>query len=188
MTPSQSTLDRLPKALHGQWEAQRPRLAATVRHQAALPPEAVTRAVSLDGVMAPMQEGQRHATRTQARAQGQAPSGPAGSQAVGGATGSYDDRHGERLGTRRMARMPQPHNVTRKSQLTAEVLGALIQRPDVRVVTGADGAPDTGRDLGETLPWGGEVLDFYPATEHRGAALGVAYGEGTRPDQARWET
>jgi hypothetical protein len=29
MTPSKSTLDRLPKALHGHWEAQRPRFEAT---------------------------------------------------------------------------------------------------------------------------------------------------------------
>jgi hypothetical protein len=35
-------------------------------------------AVSLDGVMAPMKDGQRHAKRTPARAQGKAPSGPAG--------------------------------------------------------------------------------------------------------------
>jgi hypothetical protein len=29
MTPSKSTLDRLPKALHGHWEAHRPRFEAT---------------------------------------------------------------------------------------------------------------------------------------------------------------
>jgi hypothetical protein len=46
-------------------------------------------AVSLDGVMAPMKDGQRHAKRTQARAQGKAPSGPAGYQEVGCATVSY---------------------------------------------------------------------------------------------------
>ena len=142
MTPSKSTLDRLPKALHGHWEAQRPRFEATVRHQEAIPPEAVAMAVSLDGVMAPMKDGQRHAKRTQARAQGQAPSGPAGSQEVGCATISYDDRHGERLCTRRMARMPETNQATLKGQLTAEGMGALLQRPDVRVVKVADGAPD----------------------------------------------
>ena len=78
MTPSKSTLDRLPQARHIQGETQRPRCEATWRHQEAIPPEAVTMAVSLDGVMAPMQDGQRHAKRPQARAQGKAPSGPAG--------------------------------------------------------------------------------------------------------------
>jgi hypothetical protein len=89
MTPSKSTLDRLPTALHGQWEGQRPRFEATLRHQEAIPPAAVTMAVALDGVMAPMQDGQRQAKRTHARATGKAPSGPAGYQEVGCATVSY---------------------------------------------------------------------------------------------------
>jgi hypothetical protein len=188
MTPSKSTLDRLPKALSGHWETQRPHFEATLRRQEALPNEAVTMAVSLDGVMAPMKDGQRDAKRTQARAQGKSPSGPAGYQEVGCATVSYYDRQGERLCTRRMARMPEPHKATLKQQLTAEVMGALIQRPDLQVVKVADGASDNWSYLGETLPFGGEVLDFYHATEHLGAALGAAYGEGTRPYQARWET
>jgi len=188
MTPSKSTLDRLPKALHVHWEAQRPWFEATLRHQEAIPPEAVTLAVSLDGVMAPMKDGQRHAKRTHARAQGKAPSGPAGYQEVGCATVSYYDRYGERLCTRRMARMPETNKATLKRQLTAEVMGALIQRPDLRVVKVADGAPDNWSYLGETLPCGVEVLDFYHATEHLGAALGAAYGEGTLPYQERVET
>jgi hypothetical protein len=188
MTPSKSTLDRLPKALHHHWEAQRPRFEATLRHQEAIPPAAVAIAVSLDGVMAPMKDGQRHAKRTQARTQGKSPSGPAGYQEVGCATVSYYDRHGERLCTRRMARMPEPNKATLKEQLTAEVMGALIQRPDLRVVKVADGAPDNWSYLGETLPFGVEVLDFYHATEHLGAALGAAYGEGTPAYQERVET
>jgi hypothetical protein len=188
MTPSKSTLDRLPKALSGHWERQRPHLEATLRHQEAVPHEAVTMAVSLDGVMAPMKDGQRQVKRQQARAKGQTPSGPAGYQEVGCATVSYYDRAGERLCTRRMARMPESNKATLKSQLTAEVMRALIQRPDFQVVKVADGAPDNWRYLGETLPFGVEVLDFYHATEHLGTALGAAYGEGTLPYQARWET
>jgi len=188
MTPSKSTLDRLPKALHNHWEVQRPQFDATLRHQEAIPPEAVAMAVSLDGVMTPMQDGQRHAKRQHARATGKAPSGPMGDQEVGGATVSYDDRNGERLVTRRMARMPEPNKATLKWQLTAEVMGALIQRPDLRVVKVADGAPDNWSYLGETLPFGEEVLDFYHAAEHLGDALGAAYGEGTPAYQERWET
>ncbi len=99
-------------------------------------------AVSLDGMMAPMKDGQRQAKRTLARATGKAPSGPAGYEEVGCATVSYYDCQGERLLTRRMARMPEEHKATLKSQLTAEVMGALIQRPDLQVVKVADGAPD----------------------------------------------
>jgi hypothetical protein len=71
MTPSQSTRERLPQALSGHWEAQRPHCEATLRHQEAIPTEAVAMAVSLDGVMAPMKDGERHAKRQRARAQGQ---------------------------------------------------------------------------------------------------------------------
>ena len=170
MTPSKSTLDRLPKALQGHWEAQRPRFEATLRHQAAIPPEAVAMAVSLDGVMAPMKDGARHAKRQQARAKGQSPSGPMGYQEVGCATVSYYDRHGDRLCTRRMARMPEGNKATLQSPLTAEVRKALIQRPDVRVVTVADGAADNWRYLGEMRPCGEEVLDVSHAAAHLGAA------------------
>lgn len=188
MTPSKSTLDRLPKALHAQWEAHRPQFEATLRHQETIPPEAVTMAISLDGVMAPMKDGQRQAKRTQARAQGKALSGSAGYQEVGCATVSYYDRDGERLDTRRMARMPETKKATLKQQLTAEVMGALIQRPDLQVVKVADGAPDNWSYLGETLPFGVEVLDFYHAAEYLSAALGAAYGEGTPTYQDRLET
>jgi hypothetical protein len=87
-----------------------------------------------------------------------------------------------------MARMPEPTTATLKSQLTAAVMGALRQRPDLRVMKVADGAPDNWSSLGETLPFGEEVLDFSHAAEHRGAALGAAYGEGTPTDQERVET
>jgi hypothetical protein len=188
MTPSKSTLDRLPKALSVHWEAHRPHFEATLRHQEAIPDEAVAMAVSLDGVMAPMKDGQRQAKRQQARAKGQSPSGPAGYQEVGCATVSYSDRHGDRLCTRRMARMPEGNKATLKSQLTAEVMGALIRRPDLRVVKVADGAPDNWSYLAETLPVGEEVLDFYHAATHLGDALGAAYGEGTLQSQERMET
>lgn len=87
-----------------------------------------------------------------------------------------------------MARMPEPNHATLQQQLTAAVMGALRQRPDWGVVKVAAGAPDNGSYGRETLPFGIEVLDFYHATEHLGAALAAAYGEGTRPYQERWET
>ena len=188
MTPSKSTLDRLPKALSAHWETHRPHFEATLRHQETLPIEAVAMAVSLDGVMAPMKDGERHAKRMQAVAAGKAPSGPAGYQEVGCATVSYYDRAGNRLLTRRMARMPETNKRTLKSQLTAEVMGALIQRPALRVVKVADGAADNWSYLGELLPFGEEVLDFYHAVTHLGDALGAAYGEGTPQYQARFAT
>jgi hypothetical protein len=188
MTPSKSTLDRLPKALSAPWEATRPEFEATWRQQETVPPEAVSMAVSLDGVMAPMKDGKRQAKRQAALTKGKSPSGPFGDQEVGCATVSYDDCLGERLCTRRMARMPEAKKATLKSQLTAEVLGALVQRPDLRVVKVADGAVDNWTYLGETLPVGEEVLDFYHATEQLSDALGAAYGEGTPKYQERLAT
>jgi hypothetical protein len=188
MTPSKSTLDRLPKHLSAHWETQRMQCEATLRQQEEIPPEAVAMAVSLDGVLAPMKDGQRQAKRAQAVAAGKAPSGPAGYQEVGCATVSYSDRAGHRLVTRRMARMPEPHKRTLKSQLTAEVMGALRQRPDVRVIKVADGAPDNWSSLSEMLPFGEEVLDFYHAVEHLNSGLGAAYGEGSATYPARAAT
>jgi hypothetical protein len=69
---------------------------------------------------------------------------------VGCATLSYYDRFGERLVTRRMARMPETKKATLKSQITAEVMDALLQHPDLRVVKVADGAADNWTYLGAT--------------------------------------
>jgi hypothetical protein len=41
-----------------------------------------------------------------------------------------------------MARMPEANKATLKKQRTAEVMGALSQRPELQVVKVADGAPD----------------------------------------------
>jgi len=188
MTPSKSTLDRLPKQLSVHWEPQRRQFEMTLRQQEDLPAAAVTMAVSLDGVMVPMKDGARQAKRTQAVAQGKAPSGPAGYQEVGCATLSSYDRNGTRLCTRRMARMPETHKRTLKSQLTAEVMGALVRRPDLRVVKVADGAPDNWSYLRDVVPLGEEVLDYSHAVEHLQSALGAAYGEGSTTYTERAET
>ena len=188
MAPSKSSLDRLPKALSRHWEAHRVPFEATLRADESIPPEAVSIGVSLDGVMAPMKDGDRQGKRKRAQAKGNSPSGPAGYQEVGCGTISYYDRDGERLVTRRMARMPESHKATLKSQLTAEVMSALIQRPDLKVVKLADGAPDNWSYLSDTLPVGDECLDFYHASEHLSDALAAASGEGTPGYRERFDT
>lgn len=188
MTPSKSTLDRLPKALNSHWEAHRISFEATLRDEETVPDDAVSIGVSLDGVMVPMKDGNRQGKREQAKAQGKTPSGPSGYQEVGCGTLSYYDRDGERLATRRMARMPESHKVTLKSQLTAEVMSALIERPDLKVIKLADGAPDNWTYLSETLPFGEECLDFYHASTHLSDAVAAAYGDGTPAYHKRFET
>jgi hypothetical protein len=188
MMPSKRTLDRLPKALNTHWEAHRMAFETQLRQEESVPAEAVSVGVSLDGVRVPMKDGNRKGKRDQAKAQGKSPSGPSGYQEVGCGTISFYDRHGERLLTRRMGRMPESHKATLKSQLTAEVMNALIERPGLKVVKLADGAPDNWTYLSETLPFGNECLDFYHASDHLSDALAGAYGEGTPAYHKRFET
>ena len=96
MRPSKSSLDRLPKALGGQWEGQREAFEAALRASSEGAREAVTVAVSLDGVMVAMKDAKRA-------------DGSAGDQEAGGATLTYYDAEGERLDTVYWGRMPQPH-------------------------------------------------------------------------------
>lgn len=95
---------------------------------------------------------------------------------------SYYDAWGHCLWTRRVARMPQAHKATLKTQLTAEVMHALVERPHLKVVKVADGAADNWTYRRETLPCGHETLDFYHATDHLSDALAAAYGA----DSARY--
>lgn len=187
MAPSKSSLDRLPKQLSARWERQRHRFEVALRQQETVPQEAVTMAVSLDGVMVPMKDGRRREKRVCTAARGQQTRGPAGHQEVGCATLSFYDNHGRRLSTRRLARMPESNKRTLKASLTAEVFSALVECPALRVVKLADGAPDNWSYLDDTLPVGEALVDFYHATEHLHGALQAAYGETSAACQAQFE-
>jgi hypothetical protein len=94
MTPSKSRRDRLPlrylRALSGVWEAQREAFEGAVRAPEQVPAQAVTLAVSREGVRVPMKEGAREAKR----AAGQETRGPAGYQEAGCAPRSVYDAAG----------------------------------------------------------------------------------------------
>ena len=135
MTPSKSSLDRLPKALSARWEAQRPQFEARVREETLeVADTARTVAVSLDGVMAPMKTG------------------GGGYREASCASVSLYDGEGERLSTVRMARMPESKKVTLKTMVGAEVEAVLGQRPDLQLVKIADGANDNWTFLSRVLP------------------------------------
>jgi hypothetical protein len=154
MTPSKSSLDRLPKQLSGRWEAERERFEAALRAEEMVPPEAVTMAVSLDGVMVPMKDGARTQKRQEAQEQGKHTCGPAGYQEVGCGTLSFYDAEGERLSTVRLARMPEKHKARLKDTLSQEIAAVLGQRPDLTLVKLADGAKDN-RDYMDVMLLGG---------------------------------
>ena len=161
MRPSKSSLDRLPKRLGESWEAQREAFEADLRAQLEVPDEAVTVSVSLDGVMAPMKDGERQAVRASQRADGKRTKGPAGYREVGCATLSSHDAEGERLSTVRMARMPESKKATLKSMLSAELDGVVTRHSELTLVKLADGAKDNWTYLHGIFPEAEEVVDYF---------------------------
>lgn len=187
MKPSKSTLDRLPKQLGRRWEENRESFEETLRQQETVPAEARTVAVSLDGVMLPMRDGERGRKRAEAVAQGRQTRGPAGHQETGCGTVSLLDRKGERLRTVRWGRMPEHKKATLKATLKREVDSLLKRKPRLRLVKLADGSRDNWTYLSQELPRGVEVVDFYHACEHLHLALETAYGEGSPRGRAQFE-
>lgn len=187
LKPSKSSLDRLPKQLGQRWEQERIAFEDILRAQERVPAEAVSMAVSLDGVMVPMKNGQRQTKRAQAAEEGKYTRGPAGNKEVGCGTLSFYDEEGERLSTIRMARMPEVKKATLKAMLSEEVNNCLAQRPDLKVVKVADGAKDNWTYLNGELPEGEEVIDFYHAAGHLDTALAAAYGDTHPKRSAQFE-
>lgn len=179
MTPSKSSLDRLPKQLAEVWEDDREAFEAALRKGELVPKDAVVVAVSLDGVLAPMKDGERTEKRDEAAANGKLTRGPAGYREVGVGTVSTYSSDGDLLSVTRVARMPEARKEVLKSMLMDELNAVFAQRPDLRLVKLADGAKDNWTFLSDALPQGVEILDFYHAAEHLSAALGAAYGEGS---------
>jgi hypothetical protein len=179
MTPSKSSLDRLPKVLADRWDDDKVTFEKTLREAMAIPDEAVTVMASLDGVLAPMKDGDAAGKKAKAAEEGQIAKGPAGYREVGCATLSFCDSEGKCLAAVRMAQMPEARKATVKRMLTAELAVALAMRPDLRLVKAADGANDNWTFLHGDLPAGEEVIDFFHAAEHLSDALAAAYGDGS---------
>ena len=191
MSPSKSTLDRLPKHLRRRWEEEREAFEEAVRAATlSVPAEARTVAVSLDGVMAPMKDGDRQGKREAAQAAGRATKGPAGYREVGCGTVSCYDGEGERLNTLRIGRMPEGKKATLKQMLSAELEAVLGQRPDLEVVKLADGAHDNWSYLDELAPQAQcseRLVDFFHAAGQLRDATDAAYGENDAWGRMQYE-
>ena len=159
MRPSKSSLDRLPKALGRQWEGQREAFEAALREGGEVPDEAMTVAVSLDGVMVPMKDAKRA-------------DGSAGYQEAGCGTLTFHDAEGERLDTVYWGRMPQPHKEVLKTTLRAALEAVLGKRPALTI---ADGARDNWNFLDTLAVQGTAIVDFYHAAEHLKSGLVNGY-------------
>jgi hypothetical protein len=185
MSPSSSSLDRLPKKIGGRWEADREDFEQLVREDEHVPDDAVTMAVSLDGVMVPMNDLEVEGERSDRR--GRRGQHPGTYREASCASVSFYASDGERLRTLRSARMPESKKRTLKAWITEEAGRALAEQPELTLVKVADGALDNWKFLSEELPGGVEVIDFYHATEHLRAALEQAHGEGSKKARQKYE-
>jgi hypothetical protein len=190
MTPSKSSLQRLPGWIADAWNGNREKYERALREGLVVPEGTVSIAVSLDGVLAPIDGGHRPTeVRAQASSDGRVSKGPAGYREVGCATVGFCDDKGDLLGAVRMACAPETKKATLKEILAAEVSAIVTANPELKVVKVADGAADNWDFLSSSmLPEGAEAIDFFHATEHLHAAIAAAYGDGTRETQYRYET
>lgn len=190
MNPSHSTLDRLPKTISEQWEAQREAWEAALRQAETVPIEATVLSLSLDGVMAPMKEAGRVEKRTQPDKQA---SGPAGYREVGCGTLSLYDPQGQRLSTIRYGRMPETKKASLCSQLEAEAQSILALRPDLTIVKLADGAKENWRFLDNLdLDLAGQpsqqvsIVDFCHAADHLKKACDAIWAKDPVKSKAKF--
>ena len=190
MNPSKSSVDRLPKLLSERWEKDREVFEKALRDGLEIPEGAVSIALSLDGVLAPIDGGNSPTeVRADAAAEGRTSKGPAGYREAGCATIAFCDAKGDLLGAIRMARAPEPKKATLKKALAAELAAVLTAQPELKLVKIADGAADNWDFLSSSgLPKGEEALDFFHASEHLHAAIAAAYGDGSRETRHRHET
>jgi hypothetical protein len=185
MDPSKSSLDRLPKVISEKWEKDRPKFEQAMREGLQIPEGAVSIAVSIDGVYAPMEDFDVTKRRAEAADEGRLTKGPLGYREIGCATVSFCDGDGELVGAIRMARAPEPRKQTLKEILAAEVREVLKTRPDLRLLKIADAVVDNWTFLSGELPAGEELIDFFHASEHLNAAIASVYGDATLETQFR---
>ena len=85
-----------------------------------------------------------------------------------------------------LARMPEPKKATLKTMLSAELDTVLGTRPELHVVTVADGAHDNWRYLDALAPEATAVVDFYHAAEPLESALDARYGDNDATGRAQF--
>jgi hypothetical protein len=155
---SSSTLSRIPRSIAARYETRRAVVDARLREREAVPDDAVTAQVALDGVMVP-QDGEHARPRGRKTDSPEPPryeksygvldaDAPASADGHGGrswheasvGTIAYFDASGRRLRTIYLGRMPEPNKATLVGELNAEVDAMLSDRPSLNLVFASDGA------------------------------------------------
>ena len=202
----EATAHRLPLAVMARYERGREIIEQHVRQRSAIPPEATTLQVGLDGVMVPMggeecrprgrePKGDPDPPRHERRYGVVGEPGPSGSDSTMGVgwheasvgTLAFFDAAGEHVSTVYLGRMPEEHKATLGDMLLAEAQHVLAQRPDLQLVMASDGAQGQWATLAEitaAMPeptreravW---LLDFFHAAEHLQEACNAVDGSGT---------
>lgn len=187
MEPSKSSLDRLPKALGARWEKDREAYEQVLREAILVPDETHSIAVSIDGVLAPIDGGASPTeVRADAAAQGRRSKGPAGYREMGCATLSFCDKKGDLISAIRFGRGPESKKLALKDTLRKDLAHVLAQYPHLPVAKITDAGGDNW-EYTATLPEGPEILDFFHATEHLGAAIAAVHGDGTFATRHKFE-
>lgn len=187
MEPSKSSLGRLPKAIDAVWEDNREAYEQVLRDAIVVPDGTKTIAVSIDGVLAPIDGGNSPTqVRSAAASEGRSSKGPAGYREIGCATMSFCDEKGELISAIRFGRAPEHKKATLKGTLAKDLRQVLAARPDLKLCKVADSGNDNWEFL-ETLGEGPNILDFFHATEKLGEAVAAAYGDGTRETRHTFE-
>ncbi len=166
MCPGVSGLIRLYEAAGRNREAIADAACEEIRAGEAPPADASVATIQIDGLMVPMA----------GRSAGKQGSGAvewreASCGTVTGATAA-----GDIIRTIRHGRMPEPGKAGLKRLVREEVASLQAKRPDLRLVTIANGAQDNRRFLGEAFPAAEQVTDFWHAAERLKEAVDLAYG------------
>lgn len=187
MAPSKSSLDRLPKALGQRWEEERETFESALRDALEVPEGATTVAVSIDGVLAPV-DGANSPTDVHRKAakEGRQSKGPAGYRELGCATLAFCDDKGDLLSALRFGRSPESKKLTLKDTLRRDLAHVLAQHPNLRLGKISDAGGDNW-EFFDTLPEGPTILNFSHASEHLAAALTAVHGEGTMKSRHQFE-
>ena len=187
MDPSKSSFDRLPKALGERWEAEREKYEQVLREAIVVPEETCSIAVSIDGVLAPIDGGASPTeVRADAAAEGRMSKGPAGYREMGCATLAFCDAKGDMISAIRFVRGPEHKKLTLKETLRKDLAHVLAQHPQLRLAKITDAGGDNW-EYTATLPPGPEILDFFHATEHLAAAIAAIHGDGTFATRHKFE-
>lgn len=167
MTPSRSSLDRLPKALMSSWDQQVVEQHKLLTEQEDIPEEAVSMAVSLDGVMIGMKPDKNTEKQGKNR-QCEWKEASCG-------TISFFDNNGNRLATTQYGRMPEHKKQSLKNMLRNHVEVALKIKPELKLIHIADGAQDNWTFFDEDMPLGFQLTDYFHACQYLKKAFDAAY-------------